>query len=88
MTDGDHDTPMSDYERAPLGSVHYAIQRVLGPATGVVVFLAMLVVFPILIAGGAPPFSILQILGFFILACIGFWVWARYVDNRGSDHES
>ena len=45
MTDGDHDTPLSDDERAPLGSVHYAIHRVLGPATGVVVFLVMLVVF-------------------------------------------
>ncbi|MEL6686797.1 MAG: hypothetical protein AAFP97_04170 [Pseudomonadota bacterium] len=88
MTEGDPDAPLSDDERAPPSAVHYAMHRVLGPAMGVVVFVVMLVVFPILIAGGAPPFSILQIAGFFALACLGFWIWARHVDKRGSDHES
>jgi hypothetical protein len=64
------------------------MHRVLGPAMGVVIFIVMLIVFPILIAGGAPPFSILEIAGFFILACLGFFAWARHVDNRESDHES
>ena len=88
MTDGDHNTLMGDDKRVSAGPFHYAMYRVLGPAMGVVVLIAMLVVFPVLIAGGAPPFSILHIAGLFVLACAGFWIWAQHVDNRGGDHES
>lgn len=88
MAEHDHEIQADEKEFMPPGRFHYAMHRVLGPAMGVVIFLVMLVAFPILIAGGAPPFSILHLIGLFGLASAGFWAWAQHVDNRGSDHES
>ena len=68
-------------ERDPTG-VHYAMQRVLGPAMAVVVFVVSLVVIPLMIAGQPPPFSIVQLALLFVFASLGFWWWAKRVDAR------
>ena len=73
---------------APQGPFAYAMHRVLGPAMGVVIFIVMLIVFPIMIAGGEPPLSIVHLAAIFALASAGFWYWAQKVDSRESRDES
>ena len=82
MTAPDDDIP------APQGPFAYAMHRVLGPAMGVVIFVVMLVVFPIMIAGGQPPLSIVHLGAIFALACAGFWFWAQRIDSRGDSDEA
>ena len=73
-----------DEDDAPLPptGIHYAMQRVLGPAMGVVVFVLALVVFPVTLSGKPPPFSLAQLGALFIGASLVFWWWARRVDRR------
>ena len=76
-----HDQP------APVSGFHYAMQRVLGPAMAVVVFVVSLIVIPVMIAGNPPPISA-PILGLlFVFASLGFWAWARHVDGRAPSGE-
>ena len=71
-----------DETLAPRGPFHYAMQRVLGPAMGLLIFVVMLVVFPVLIAGGSPPFTTPHLIALFALFCAGFWAWARRLDAK------
>ena len=75
-------TPEEEDEPLPLTGIHYAMQRVLGPAMGVVVFVLALVVFPVTLSGKPPPFSLAQLGGLFLVASLAFWWWARRVDRR------
>ena len=71
----------TDNPTPPTG-IHYAMQRVLGPAMAVVVFVVSLVVIPMMIAGHPPPLSIVQLGGLFVFASLGFWAWARHLDGK------
>ena len=78
---------MDDDQPTPLSGFHYVMQRVLGPAMGVVVFVVALVVIPVVIAGNPPPISAPLLGLLFIAASLGFWAWARHVDGRGPSGE-